>query len=303
MSTNKKYSGVVIPAITPLTGNYTIDETAVEKIFSNFYTAGAVPFILGTTGESASLPLALKKDFIATAEKYKKPGTILYAGIASNCLEESIELAGFCANHQVDVVVATAPSYYTLTRLQLHAYFLKLAENSSLPLIIYNIPATTQVSLPLSLIEELSVHPNIVGLKDSERDPERLDESINRWKDRVDFSHFTGWAAQSANALLKGSDGIIPSSGNLHPVNYTEMATAVLVGDSEKAMALQSLSDALGDLYQKGKTLGESLWALKYLMKIRNLCEPVVMPPLTAGTADEATTLQQLLLKMDLNEY
>jgi 4-hydroxy-tetrahydrodipicolinate synthase len=68
-------------------------------------------------------------------------------------------------------------------------------------------------------------------------------------------------------------------------------------------MALQSLSDALGDLYQKGKTLGESLWALKCLMQIRNLCEPVVMPPLTAGTADEETTLQQLLLKMELNEY
>ena len=82
MHTKKKYQGIIIPAITPLTAEYKLDYSAVEKLFFNFYKHDVMPFILGTTGESSSLPSSIKDQYIGLASKLKKEGTILYAGIS-----------------------------------------------------------------------------------------------------------------------------------------------------------------------------------------------------------------------------
>ncbi|MFI5131609.1 MAG: dihydrodipicolinate synthase family protein [Chitinophagales bacterium] len=280
MSGRKKYTGVIVPAVTPLTEKWQLDERGVQKIFASLYRHNVSPFILGTTGESASLPLQLKKDYILAAARNKKMGTLLYAGIGSNVLSETIGFASFCAVHAVDVVVATLPSYYALTEKQMLKYFTVLANNISLPLFIYNIPATTHMSIPLTLIDELSKHKNIVGMKDSERNEERMLQSLQLWKDRTDFHYILGWAAKSAEALLQGADGLVPSTGNVYPEVYAEMMDAFSRGDKEKLFSLQKLSDEYGALYQSNRTLGESLHSLKLLMKEKDLCEDYLMPPL-----------------------
>jgi len=291
MKKSKKYSGVIIPAITPLTADHKLDESGVEKIFHFFYEHNTVPFILGTTGESSSLPLSLKEAYVKAAVKNKKAGTLLYAGIASNVINESMEFAKFCADNGVDAVAANLPSYYVLTESQIKKHYELLADACPLPLVIYNIPATTNMSIPLSIIDELSYHHNIVATKDSERNEERLKQSLELWKNREDFSHFLGWAAKSTEALINGSDGLIPSTGNLIPEVYSEMVKAIDAGDHNKAYEMQKLSDVYGNLYQSGKTLGESLWALKVLMKENGLCNEVVMPPLQSLSKEEALKL------------
>jgi dihydrodipicolinate synthase/N-acetylneuraminate lyase len=280
MSTGKKYTGVIVPAVTPLTADYKLDTIAVEKIFKTFYQHNIAPFILGTTGEAASLLGQVKKDYVVAAAKNKKSGTLLYAGIGSNILDESIEFANYCSENKVDVLVATLPSYYALTEKQMLKYFTTLADSISLPLFIYNIPATTHMSIPLALIDELSQHKNIVGLKDSERSEERMLESLKLWKERTDFHYILGWAAKSADALLNGADGLVPSTGNLYPEVYEDMLKAFEQGDKDKMFAMQQLSDEYGALYQSNRTLGESLHALKLLMKEKGLCDEYVMPPL-----------------------
>ncbi|MES2329041.1 MAG: dihydrodipicolinate synthase family protein [Bacteroidota bacterium] len=277
---DKKVKGVVVPAITPFTKDHQLDEEAVEKLISFFYANDVQPFIQGTTGEAPSLSTTLKNRFIQKAAASKKTGSHLYVGISSACLEESVDMAKCCADNGVDIVVATIPSYYALTETQIKKYFEQLADASPVPLVIYNIPATTHVSLPLEIIDALSYHFNIVGYKDSERSDVRLSNALRLWKQRSDFSHFTGWAARSAQALIDGSDGIIPSTGNLYAGIYRDMFQAVHKKNYEKAYELQELSDKLGDLYQAGKTLGESLAALKYLMQQSGLCKQFVMPPL-----------------------
>ncbi len=293
MDTNKKYKGIIVPAVTPLTPDFRLDTAAVETLFQNFYKHEVSPFILGTTGESASLPMAVKSAYLSAAAKNKQSGSILYAGISSNILEESIEFAKQCADNAIDAVAATLPSYYALTESQVKKYFEDLADAIPLPLIIYNIPATTHMSIPLEIIEHLSYHPNIVATKDSERNQERLEQSQDLWSERSDFGHFLGWAAKSAEGLIGGSDGLIPSTGNLVPKLYQSMLKAVEDGDFDEAFQLQEFSDAVGDLYQKGKTLGESLWALKVLMKQNGLCEAVVMPPLQPMPAKDEQKLIQ----------
>ncbi len=280
MSTGKKYTGVIVPAVTPLTDKLQVDEKAAAKLFNLFYQRNIAPFILGTTGEAASLSTQVKKDYVLAAEKNKKMGTLLYTGISSNVLAESIEFAAYCCLHAVDVVVATLPSYYALTEKQMLQYFKTLADNIFLPLFIYNIPATTHMSIPLAVIDELSQHKNIVGLKDSERSEERMLQALQLWKDRTDFHYILGWAAKSADALLNGADGLVPSTGNIYPEIYEDMLTAFAAGDKDKMYAMQKLSDDYGALYQANRTLGESLYALKLMMKEKGICEEYVMPPL-----------------------
>lgn len=299
MKKNKKFKGIIVPAVTPLTGSFKIDEGAVEKIFSQFYQHHISPFILGTTGESASLSLSVKEEYLKAAEKNKKPGSVLYAGISSNVFNESVEFAKLCADHTVDAVAATLPSYYALTETQMKKYFEELADAVPLPMIIYNIPVTTHMSIPLQLIDELSHHPNIIATKDSERSDERLQKSLELWKDRKDFGHFLGWAAKSADALIGGSDGLIPSTGNLVADIYDVMLQAVEQGDHVKAYEMQRLSDSYGNLYQGGKILGESLWALKVLMRYRGLCEATVMPPLQALDSEEEDKLIKGFLELN----
>lgn len=274
----------------------------MEKILAYFYAHDAVPFILGTTGEAPSLPLQQKRDYVAAASKYKKTVTALYAGISSNIIDESVELAKFCADHGVDAVAATLPAYYRLTEDQMKRYFEQLADAIPLPLIIYNIPATTHMSIPLPVIDALSHHPNIIATKDSERSDERLQESLQLWKNRDDFAHYLGWAARSAAALTGGSDGLIPSTGNIFPGIYQKMVQAIEAGDEALVYAMQQHSDTGGALYQSGRTLGESLWALKVLMHEKGLCQPVVMPPLLPQDENQAKELKETLSKIPFTE-
>jgi len=295
MSNTKKYKGIIVPAVTPLTASFQLDEAAVEKIFANFYQHNISPFILGTTGESASLSNKIKLDYLNAAAKNKKAGSVLYAGISSNVFNESVDFAKLCADNAVDAVAATLPTYYALKDGQKLKYFEDLADAIPLPMIIYNIPATTHMSIPLEVIDELSMHPNIVAVKDSERSEERLMKSLELWKDRRDFGHFLGWASKSALALIGGSDGLIPSTGNVAPEIYAAMWKAFVDKDFKEVYAMQQLSDKYGNIYQADKTLGESLWALKVLMKEKDLCEAVVMPPLQAMSTEEENKLIQSL--------
>jgi dihydrodipicolinate synthase/N-acetylneuraminate lyase len=278
----KTYHGTIVPLVTPFTTGLDIDERGVEAIFNHVYEGGATPFILGTTGESASVSAAQRLEYLDYAVKYRREGTDLYAGISSNCVSEAVDFALQCFDKGITAVAATLPSYYSLSTSQMMRYFVELADAIKGPLIIYNIPATTHMSIPLEVIDELSGHESIVGTKDSERSVERLDRSLALWRDRPDFSHFLGWAAQSAYALLNGSDGLVPSTGNLFPRIYQEMQHAAERKDDALAYSYQELSDAFGALYQAGRTLGESLYALKWLMSEYGLCHPIVMPPLQA---------------------
>jgi len=298
----KKYNGIVIPAITPLTESFALDKAGVKNMFHNFRANDVNPFILGTTGESASLPNELKQDYIQLAGQLKQATDKLYVGIASNRFEESVTLAKYSFDNGADAVAAHLPTYYKLSEPQIKKYFEQLADQCGGPLIIYNIPATTHMSMSLKVIDELSHHDNIVGIKDSEQNDERLRESLKLWKGREDFSYFLGWAARSADALLNGADGLIPSTGNLFPAIYNEMAQAAQLGNRDAVLALQKKSDVIGKLYQSGRLLGESLWALKVLMFDSGICQPYVMPPLQPQSGEEEAHLVKTLHELMKNE-
>ncbi len=277
---NTKYKGVVVPMVSPLTNSHNIDQLAVKQIVENFAKYDVHPFVAGTTGEVSGLSLSQKSNLVKATVDAASSQQVVYASIASNCFAEAVDMANTFANLGADVAVATLPSYYPITEAQAGRFMEELADASPIPVIFYNITATTNWSIPLNLLDKLSHHPNIVGLKDSERDKERLDKALDLWRDRDDFVHLIGWAAMSAYSLQNGSTGIVPSSGNFAPKPYANLYSAALLQNFEKAEEIQELTNKLGVLYQQGRTLGESLAALKVVMSHYGLCDTQVTPPI-----------------------
>jgi 4-hydroxy-tetrahydrodipicolinate synthase len=289
----KKFTGVVVPMVTPLNSDLTIDVEAVARIMKSFSDNNIHPLVLGTTGESCSIGSQESLKLVKAAVAAKGPDQLVYAGLVGNQIEELIERGNQYLTLGAVAVVATLPSYYTLTPEQMYSYYIRLANHLQGPLLLYNIKATTQMSIPLEIVEKLSVHPNIFGLKDSERDAERMKDCIERYRKRNDFSYFCGWGAQSAGSLTLGADGIVPSTGNIVPEWYKKLYQAACEGDYETAIRLQTLTDEVAVLYQKDRTLGQSLAALKTMMHSVGLCMPTMMPPLTELSESET----ELLLK------
>ncbi|MBO5915636.1 MAG: dihydrodipicolinate synthase family protein, partial [Bacteroidales bacterium] len=239
----KKFQGVVVPMITPLCSDLSIDTQAVARIMQSFAANQISPLVLGTTGESASVGPKESLRFMQAAVDSKSEGQMVYAGLVGNDVKALISLANEYAAMGVDAVVATLPAYYILTPEQMKAFYLRLADEAKAPVFMYNIKATTQMSIPLDVVEALSHHENMAGLKDSERDEEKMKKSIELFQNREDFSFFCGWGAQGANSLKLGADGIVPSTGNIGPELYGNLYQAYLAGDFEKTDYYQALTD------------------------------------------------------------
>jgi len=277
----KRFSGVVVPMITPLLSDLSIDTNAVERILKTFSDNGLHPLVLGTTGESCSVNEKNSLVLVKAAVKARGKDQIIYAGLVGNQVDELVKRGNLYIGAGADVVVATLPSYYTLTPQQMIDFYTYLADNIKGPVMMYNIKATTQMSIPADVVAQLSKHPNIYGLKDSERDYDRMKSFIELYKDRHDFSFYCGWGAQGAGSLELGADGIVPSTGNIVPELYGKLYKAYLAGDLMSANLYQEETDKVALIYQQGRTLGQSLAALKVMMSIKNLCGTEMMPPLT----------------------
>lgn len=280
MNLQKTYRGVVVPLVTPFTDQLTIDVVATEKLVQYIIGAGCLPFVLGTTGESASITRLEKRKVVEATVQATAGRCLVYAGISGNCFYDSIEEAKAYYDMGIDVCVATMPYYYAVEADGMVRYFEQLAEALPCPLILYNIPATTHLSLPLEVVERLSHHPNIAGFKDSEKGLERMETAIGLWKDREDFSYLLGWAAMSQRALSMGADGIVPSSGNLVPAVYQKIYTACLGGHTEEAGRAQRKGDYLSEKYQKDRILSKAFPVFKAMLSAYGLCSPNVLPPL-----------------------
>lgn len=289
----KQYRGVVVPMVTPVKKDGSLDEEAVKRIISFFAEAGVAPLLMGTTGEGNSVSAADGRLLVETAVASAAGRVLIYAGLTGNCFEVQVRQADAYRQAGADVIVATLPSYYALTETQMLNYYLALADMIHGPLMLYNILATTHMSIPVDVIRRLANHPNIVGLKDSERDLDRMTTCIEISKERPDFSYFCGWAAQSAHALQQGADGIVPSTGNFVPGMFRQLYEAALSGDMTTAFRLQQETDEIARVYQKDRTLGQSLAALKVMMQMRGLCEPWMLMPLSRLSAEEEHTIAE----------
>ena len=295
MGNIKKYSGVVVPMVTPLRTDLSIDLDAVSTLVNHLIDGGCHPLVLGTTGESSSITFESKVALVKKTVEVAKGKATIYAGISGNSFEESLDQAKVYTDLGVDVLVAHVPYYYPLSQNHILNYFEQLASAVSLPLIVYNMPMTTNMSIDLDIADTLSKHPNIVGYKESERGEERMAKAIGLWKDREDFSYLLGWAAKSYEGMLQGADGLVPSTGNLTPQLYSNIYESVLSGNNEAAQKAQEKSDAISKVYQENQMLCNAIPILKFLLANYNLCtKEVLLPMIAISQTDEKIALEKI---------
>ena len=302
MKTLNKYHGVVVPMVTPITKNNEIDIDAVKRIINNFAQYNVSALIMGTTGEGNSVSVESGVKMIKAASEAAAGRITIYAGLAGNCISEQYDAAEKFIEAGADVIAATLPCYYSLTPKQMYEYYKNLADTLTAPLMLYNITITTHMSIPLDIIEKLSHHPNIVGLKDSENNIQRMEEALTLFSDREDFAYFCGCAANSAKALSLGADGIVPSVGNYLPKIYNDLFEAGISGNTEIANDLQAKTIEIGKINTDNLTLGESLAGLKVIMKMYGLCETYMLPPLPELEEETVINIQNKVRDI-INKY
>ncbi len=285
----------MVPMVTPLRADLSIDLDAAGVLVNHLIEGGCHPFVLGTTGESSSISLESKIALVKKTVEVAKGKGVVYAGISGNCFQESVDQAKMYTDLGVDVLVAHVPFYYPLSQNHILNYFNQLASAVVLPLIIYNMPMTTNMSIDLETADELSKHPNIVGYKESERGEERMAKAIGLWKDREDFAYLLGWAAKSYEGMLLGADGLVPSTGNLTPQLYSTIYESVLAGNNTAAQKAQEKSDAISKIYQENQILCNAIPILKFLLANYKLCtKAVLLPMIAVSEADEKTALEKI---------
>jgi len=169
-------------------------------------------YVAGSTGENFLMSHSQKKTVLETVAKAANKRVTLIAHIGSNVTEEVYELADLAADCGYDAVSAVTPFYYKFTNEEVVDYYLRIAERSKLPLIVYNIPSYTSINLKLSDFEKLFAHGNIKGLKNSAQDYYML-ERIRT--DFPDIKIFSGVDEALLSAAVLGTDGAIGSTYNV----------------------------------------------------------------------------------------
>jgi 2-dehydro-3-deoxy-D-pentonate aldolase len=293
-----QHNGVVVPMVTPVTTTGQLDEPAVERMV-DFLLCGGVDgiFVLGTTGEGVSVPRERRHRLVEHTVSCAKHRAKVYAGIGD--LHPNDVAAGNEYFHAgADAVVARPPVAYPVKDLL--NWYQTLLEGLEGPLILYNMPATTKVSIPLEVVGQLVGHPRLAGIKDSENSPKRLEELLKRFGERSDFSIFVGVGPLMARGLKLGAEGIVPSVGNLIPQVCRSLCKSAQRGDWPEAARHAERMNAVSALYQQGRTLDQSLAALKAALHCRGLCGPHVLPPLQALAEAELQGIRQQMSRLEL---
>lgn len=282
------YRGVIVPMASPFDDQGNPDRESTGILLDFLIDREAIPFILGTTGEGTSTSFHSREAFVRTMLAHSRKGIPTIAGILGLSHADTIAEANKYLKLGLDAVVVSLPNYYMLDKRQIFHYFKSLAERIRGHVIIYNIPKTIHMSIPIDVIDDLSNEKNIIGIKDSEYDEARLEHALSLWKDREDFFHLTGVNKLMVKGLMLGSRGIVPSTGNFAPELYSEIYKRCLEQKKEKAKALLDKSQEYCDIYQANQSLASSLSALKVILAEMGLCKAKVLPPLNDCSAAEA---------------
>lgn len=289
MKNKMPLSGIIPPLITPLNDDLTLDKASLGKLLEHILEAGVHGvFILGTTGESASLSSKVKNELITEVSLKINSRVPLLVGITDCSFAESIALAHKSANAGASYLVAAPPFYMNIGQDELRIYYEKLADSIPLPLFLYNMPSHTGISIAPQTVYSLSQHPNIIGIKDSSGDLECFDQICQITNYDVTFSVLVGPEEYLSETMALGGHGGVCGGANLFPELYVNLYNAISTGDIEKEQKLKDCVTFLSDkIYSHGNYQSNYLKGLKAAMQLAGLCKGVLAPPLYAFTEEE----------------
>lgn len=241
--------GIVCPIMTPLTEEGSVDTAKLEALV-NHVVSGGVDAVLvgGTNGEFFCLSDRNWVDLVTQALSVLQKRKPSIVNVSHCSLNEAICRARYAEEQGADYITSTPPYYFALNNDEIAAFYLHLADASSLPLFLYNIPQYTKADVH-AILPRLAEHPRIIGIKDSSGLYDRIVGISQRLS--KPFVRLVGTDTLLEETVVSRLDGIVPGLANLVPNLYHEWWLALQRGDSAVAQAYKAKILALVALYDK----------------------------------------------------
>jgi 4-hydroxy-tetrahydrodipicolinate synthase len=231
--------GIIPPVATPMKANEDLDLPRLRWFIDHLITEGVHGiFVLGTNSEFYALDEREKQEVIATAVAHVNKRVPVFAGTGAETTREVVRLTKMAEKEGVDGVSVITPYFIRPTQAEIIDHYRRIAESTSLPVMLYNNPATCGgVKIDVPTVLRLAEVPNILGIKDSSGDLENTNEMIRLVPER--FSVLMGRDTLIYQALLFGARGAVPATGNLATRIIVDIYNAVQRGDHAAAKSAQ----------------------------------------------------------------
>jgi 4-hydroxy-tetrahydrodipicolinate synthase len=273
--------GIIPPLITPLESQDRLDHGGLERLLEHVIGGGVDGvFLLGTTGEGPSLSAELRRELVACTCRLVAGRAPVLVGITDSSFSDAVALAGFAAEAGAQAVVSAGPLYFAVEQAWLLRYFERLAEESPLPVFLYNMPACTQVAFEVETVARASGLDGVAGIKDSSGSLGYVHQLQRALAGRPDFTLLVGPEELLAESVLLGAHGGVSGGANLFPRLYTSLYRAALRGDLAETRRLQAaVIEVCARIFEAGSYGTHYLQGLKYAASLLGLCsEEVAMP-------------------------
>lgn len=288
--------GIIPALITPLTSDGKLNEKALKKLL-NFTIDGGVHgvFVLGTTGEFYGLSPEEKREIMQITMDEVKGRVPVYAGTAAITTKESVLLTQIAEECKVDAVSILTPMFISPTQKELYDHYKTIAENTSLPVVLYNNLPKTGVTITPATVTKLAAIENIVGVKDSTGDMTLTGEYIRLTKSQ-NFHVLMGRDTMIHAALCYGATGSIASGANVAPRICADIYDKFMAGDLEGSLEAQYKLAPLRIAFN----LGSFPTVIKEALELLGIEAGPCMAPVGPMTVEEKEQLKKVLIQMDL---
>ncbi len=293
--------GIVTPLVTPLKDNDTLDVEGLQRLIEHVLEGGVhAIFILGTTGEFASLSYKIREEMIQYSCRFVNGRVPVLVGISDSAFSESLNLAHKAANYGVDAVVISPPYYFEAGQPELIEYLKRMMAQMPLPLFIYNMPVHTKVMFAPETVLEVAEIPGIIGMKDSSTNLVYFNKVQYLMKDYPQFTFMVGPEEILAEFVIMGGHGGVNGGANMFPKLYVDLYKASVVHDYEKVKLLRDTVMRIStSLYSEGRFGSSYLKGLKCALSVMGICSDFMAEPFRRFKNPERRLIEKGLEKLN----
>lgn len=271
--------GSLVALITPMNQDGSINYEQLHDLIDWHIENGTDGIVaVGTTGESATLPVEEHLAVIEATVKHVNKRIPVIAGTGANNTVEAIALSQAAEQAGADYTLSVVPYYNKPSQEGIYQHFKAIAEATSIPMVIYNVPGRTVVSMSNDTILRLAEIPNIVGVKEASGNIGNNIELINSVPEG--FVVLSGDDPTGLPFMLCGGHGVVTVAANVAPKLFADMCRAALEGDIATARRLNEQLIPIYNTMFCEPSPAAPKWGLSLLGK----CEPHVRLPLVALT-------------------
>lgn len=271
--------GSLVALITPMNQDGSINYEQLHDLIDWHIENGTDGIVaVGTTGESATLPVEEHLAVIEATVKHANKRIPVIAGTGANNTVEAIALSKAAEQAGADYTLSVVPYYNKPSQEGIYQHFKAIAEATSIPMVIYNVPGRTVVSMSNDTILRLAKIPNIVGVKEASSNIGNNIELINSVPEG--FAVLSGDDPTGLPFMLCGGHGVVTVAANVAPKLFADMCRAALEGNIATARRLNEQLIPIYNTMFCEPSPAAPKWGLSLLGK----CEPHVRLPLVALT-------------------